>query len=75
MTSRPELTLGELEKLDIESQLRLLGEIWDSIAEANPTLPLTREEKELLDQRLAAESDTLGTPAEEVFRSLRDLLS
>lgn len=47
-----------LRNLPIEERIRLVEDIWDSIAADQAELPLTHEQKEELDQRLNAyESD------------------
>jgi putative addiction module component (TIGR02574 family) len=45
-------TLG-IDRMSIDDRLRLVGEIWDSIAAEAGALPLTDAEKETIDQRLA----------------------
>ena len=55
-------------ELTVSERLRLVEEIWDSIAAVPESLPLTEDEKRLLDQRLAAfERDPqAGSPWSEV---------
>ena len=45
-------TLG-IDQLNIESQLALIDELWDSISQSTDALPVTGEVKKILDERLA----------------------
>jgi putative addiction module component (TIGR02574 family) len=42
-----------IDRLSVEDRLALLGEIWDSIAATPERIPLTEEQKQELDRRLA----------------------
>jgi len=44
----------KLSKLPIDERIKLVEELWDSIAADQEALPLTREQKAELDQRLDA---------------------
>jgi putative addiction module component (TIGR02574 family) len=48
-------TMKELgiDRLSVEDRLTLVQEIWDSIAASPKPLPLTEDQKRLLDRRLA----------------------
>jgi putative addiction module component (TIGR02574 family) len=56
--------------------VRLVEDLWDSIAADQSALPLTDEQKAELDRRLDAyEADgNLGRPAEEVISRIRSKL-
>jgi putative addiction module component (TIGR02574 family) len=45
--------LAEILKLDVEERLRIIEVIWDSIAAAPATLPLTAADRAELDRRIA----------------------
>ncbi|MBI4512406.1 MAG: addiction module protein [Deltaproteobacteria bacterium] len=45
-------SLADILKLDVPDRLRLVQAIWDSIAEAPESVPLTDEERAVLDRRL-----------------------
>lgn len=63
-------TLGNL---SIDERLRLIEDLWDSIAAEQQSLPLTEEQKAELDLRLAAyEADGLkGRSAEAALADIR----
>ena len=65
-----------LRNLPIEERIRLVEDIWDSIATDQGALPLTDEQKEELDRRLNAyESDGLkGRLAGEAISDIRKRL-
>ena len=46
--------LAEIERLSVIERIQLIDEIWGSIAETPDALPLTAEQKELLDERIDA---------------------
>ena len=46
--------LAEIERLSVAERIQLIDEIWVSIATTPDALPLTTEQKELLDERLGA---------------------
>jgi len=65
-----------LRKLPVDERIRLVEDLWDSIASDQKALPLTPEQSAVLDQRLAAyeaDSDT-GRPAEDVIADIRNRL-
>jgi putative addiction module component (TIGR02574 family) len=67
------MTALGIDRMSIDDRLRLVGEIWDSIAAEAAALPLTDSEKEMIDRRLA---DIEANPddesdAEEVIARLR----
>ena len=65
-----------LKDLPIEERIRLVEELWDSIAADQSNLPLTPEQREELDRRLDAfEADKEpGRPASEVLAGIRKRL-
>jgi len=65
-----------LRNIPIEERIRLVEDIWDSIATEQAALPLTDEQKEELDQRLNTyESDGLkGRLASEAIAEIRKRL-
>lgn len=65
-----------LRDLSIEDRIRLVEDIWDSIATDQEALPLTDEQKEELDRRLNAyESDGIkGRLAGEAISGIRQRL-
>ena len=66
----------ELHNLSIDERLRLVEDIWDSIAADQGTLPLTDEQKAELDQRLDIyELDkNIGRAAAEVIADIKKKL-
>ncbi len=65
--------IADLRNLPIEKRIRLVEDIWDSIATDQAALPLTDEQRMELDQRLDTyESDGLkGRLAEEAIADIR----
>ena len=49
----PTMTELGIDRLSVDDRLALVQEIWDSIAAESDLLPLSDEEKRLLDRRLA----------------------
>jgi len=47
-------------ELSVQDRLRLVAQIWDSIAEAPEAIPLTPETRKLLAQRLEAHRNEPG---------------
>lgn len=66
----------ELHNLSIDERLRLVEDIWDSIAADQGVLPLTDEQKAELDQRLDIyELDkNIGRAAAEVIADIKKKL-
>jgi len=64
---------AKLRGLPLNERLRLVEDLWDSIAADQAALPLTDEQKTELDRRLDAyESDANpGRPAAEVVAEIR----
>jgi putative addiction module component (TIGR02574 family) len=56
-------------ELPVQERLRLVEDIWNSIADAPEALELTSEDKRLLDERLEARqrNPNAGSPWEEVY--------
>ena len=67
---------ANLRKLPIAQRLRLVEDLWDSIAEDQSMLPLTPEQRAELVRRLDAyEADQdPGRPAEDVVAEIRSRL-
>ena len=63
----------KLNSLPLDERLRLLEDIWDSIAADQKALPLTDAQKSELDRRLDAyEADrNPGRPAKEIIAEIR----
>lgn len=63
----------KLSKLPIEERIKLVEELWDSIASDQNALPITEEQKTELDRRLDAyEADgDRGRPAVESVAEIR----
>lgn len=65
-----------LKQLPVEERIRLVEDLWDSIAVDQSAIPLSSEQIKELDRRLdsyAADSDA-GRPAKEVISELRSRL-
>jgi putative addiction module component (TIGR02574 family) len=67
---------ANLRKLPLDERIRLVEDLWDSIAADQGLLPLTPEQRSELDRRLDAyESDRdPGRPAEDVVADIRKRL-
>jgi putative addiction module component (TIGR02574 family) len=67
---------ANLRNLPLDERLRLVEDLWDSIAADQSMLPLTPDQRAELDQRLDAyEADCdPGRPAEEVIADIRKRL-
>jgi putative addiction module component (TIGR02574 family) len=65
-----------LKQLPVDERIRLVEDLWDSIAVDQSAIPLSSEQMEELDRRLDAyEADsTPGKPAKEVISKLRSRL-
>ena len=50
----PILTALGIDRLSVEERLTLVQEIWDSIADQVENAPLTEEQRQEIDRRLAA---------------------
>jgi putative addiction module component (TIGR02574 family) len=63
-------------KLPLDERIRLVEDLWDSIASDQSALPLTPEQQVELDRRIDAyEADGhLGRPAEDVIAEIRKRL-
>ena len=66
----------KLQDLSVEERIRLVEDLWDSIAADRRALPLTREQQQELDSRLAAwEADRdPGRPVEDALSDIRGKL-
>ena len=62
-----------LKELPVDERMRLVEELWDSIAVDQSALPLTEEQRQELDRRLDAfEADgAAGRPADEALADIR----
>ena len=67
---------ANLRKLPLNERIRLVEDLWDSIASDQNALPLTPEQQVELDRRLDAyESDgELGRPVEDAIAEIRKRL-
>ncbi len=67
---------AKLRTLSVRERIRLVGDLWDSIAADGDSLPLTPAQAAELDSRLKAyESDNNpGRPAEDVIAEIRKKL-
>ncbi len=67
---------ADLRKLPLNQRIRLVEDLWDSIAADQSLLPLTPEQRAELDRRLDAyESDgNTGRSAENVIEDIRKRL-
>jgi putative addiction module component (TIGR02574 family) len=67
---------ANLRKLTLEDRIRLVEDLWDSIAQDQNALPLTPEQAAELDRRLESlELDgDVGRPASEVILGIRQRL-
>lgn len=67
---------ANLRKLPLDERIRLVEDLWDSIAEDQSVLPLTPEQRAELVRRLDAyEADQdPGRPAEDVVAEIRSRL-
>jgi putative addiction module component (TIGR02574 family) len=63
---------SDVVQLPVAERLRLVEEIWNSIAEAPEALELTPEDKRLIDERLEARrrDPGSGSPWEEVYKRI-----
>ncbi|MDA2920819.1 addiction module protein [Desulfobacterota bacterium AH_259_B03_O07] len=66
----------KIHDLSLSERLKLVEDIWDSIADEQEVLPLTPEQRKELDDRLKAYqlSGDPGTPALEVITEIRNRL-
>ena len=66
----------KIEELTVEERLKLVEDIWDSIAAEQQTLPLTKNQRSLLDRRLEDYrlDKNPGTPGFEVIKRIRNSL-
>lgn len=64
---------ADLRNLPLEERIRLVEDLWDSIAADQNSLPLTPEQRVELDRRLAAyEADgDQGPAAEDVIENIK----
>jgi len=67
---------NKLTELPLPERIQLVEVLWDSIADEQHALPLTREQQEELDRRLERFSidGKLGLPADEVIHKIRQRL-
>ena len=63
-----------LKQLPVDERIRLVEDLWDSIASDQKALPLTPEQKMELDKRLDAYEATgdPGRPIDKVISEIRD---
>ena len=67
---------ANLRKLPLNERIRLVEDLWDSIAADQSALPLTPDQRSELDRRLDAyETDGIsGRPATDVIAEIRKIL-
>jgi len=63
---------SDVMELPLPERLQLVGDIWDTIADAPDALELTAEDKRLIDERLEARRHNPGAGAgwDEVFKRI-----
>jgi putative addiction module component (TIGR02574 family) len=68
--------MREIGRLSVRERVRLVQDIWDSIQPTAEELPLTDEQKEIIDERLAEHrrDPSTAVPWEEVRERLRSKL-
>ncbi len=68
--------VANLNTLPIDEKIRLVEDLWDSIAEEKSVLPITKEQKIELDSRLEAYAldGNKGREAKLVFSDIRNRL-
>ena len=68
--------MREIGRLSVRKRVRLVQDIWDSIQPTAEGLPLTDEQKEIIDERLAEHrrDPSIAVPWEEVRERLRSKL-
>lgn len=64
---------SNIKQLPIDERIRLVEDLWDSIASDQNALPLTQDQKNELDKRLDAyeQSKDPGRPMSEVLSEIR----
>jgi putative addiction module component (TIGR02574 family) len=62
-------SVADVLELPVEERLKLVGDIWDTIADAPEALHLTEEDKRVIDERLKARerNPNAGTPWQQVY--------
>jgi putative addiction module component (TIGR02574 family) len=70
---QPTLQSLGIDRLSLDERLRLVEDIWDSIAAEAEALPIPQSHKDELDRRLAAyeQNPTAGSPVDEAMARLR----
>ncbi len=65
-----------LRELPLAERIKLVEDLWDSIAEEQNALPITPEQKAELDRRLDAyeKDENPGRPADDVVAEIRKAL-
>lgn len=68
--------LEELKKLPVDERIELVQDLWDTIAQDQIALPVTRAQKDELDRRLASykTDGALEESKDEVIASIRQNL-
>ncbi len=66
------LTATDTLDLSVPERIQLVEDIWDTVTAETESIQLTKEEKEVIDERLDAyhENPNLGSPWEDVYKRI-----
>ncbi len=69
-----QITATDTLELSIPERIQLVEDIWDTIAANANSVELTKDEKEIIDERLESyhKNPNLGSPWEKVFKRIVD---
>jgi putative addiction module component (TIGR02574 family) len=67
------ITIADMLELSIPERIKLVGDLWDTIADNPDAVPLTEEHKNILKERLAAynENPDAGSPWNDVKKRIK----
>lgn len=70
------INMEEILRLSVDDRIRLVQQIWESIAADNPAPVLSRAERTEIQRRVDAyrRDPSIGIPAEDVFREIEERL-